>query len=93
MEKEDLRLRGLHQLKVATVSRTEGDKVRRCAPGTVGAQDRPSQNMPQWLIDYFDLKSLVEQKGLSEPTVSLPLKAGNESPMRKVFSLHPYHQS
>ena len=47
----------------------------------VGVQDRPPQNMPQWLIDYFDLKLLVEQKGLSEPTVSVPLKAGNKSPM------------
>ena len=47
----------------------------------VGVQDRPPQNIPQWLVDYFDLKLLVEQKGLSEPTISVPLKAGNESPM------------
>ena len=56
--------------------------------------------MPQWHIDYFDLKLLKKQlmqEGCSEPPPLSPLKVENKSLKSKVRSLylevkqHPYH--
>ena len=40
-----------------------------------GAQGRPPQNMPQWHIDYFELKLLKKrsmQEGHSDPPFCFP---------------------
>ena len=44
---------------------------------TVEAQLGPLQNMPQWHSDYFELK--LFKKWLT--FLSIPLKAGNTSPL------------
>ena len=35
-------------------------------------QDRLPQNVPQWRIDYSELKLLKKQKGTSDPPVCFP---------------------
>ena len=49
--------------------------------GIVGAQSRLPQNVPQWHINYFELK-LLEKLATQKDTLTLlsvSLKAGNKS--------------
>ena len=56
--------------------------IKGTISAVVGAQGRPPPNIPQWHIDYFELKLLEKHKGHSGPPVSVPSwKAGNKSPM------------
>lgn len=53
------------------------------AQSSVGAQDRPPQDVPQWHV-YFELKLLGKRiQGHSDhpPPTPIPLKAGNQSPI------------
>lgn len=49
---------------------------------TVGAQGGLPQDIAQWHIDYFELKLLKKLLVQEEnPDLSIPLKAGDKSPM------------
>ena len=51
----------------------DSDSGRSVTP--VGAPGRPPHNIPQWNIDYFELKLLEKQEGHSDPRVSVPPKS------------------
>lgn len=64
-----------------------------CTLNLVGAQSRPTQNVCQWHIDYYELKLLKKQQtqeGHSDPPVSL--KTGNKAFVWKVHSLSLSHE-
>lgn len=66
----------------------------------LGAEDEPRLNMPQWHIDYFELKLRNSQcKRGTLTLLSVFLKAENKSPLSKLYFLHldlkgnPCHQN